>query len=117
MDPTTAGLVCAYLKKYQAHSQSSQGAPSVSLDKALLRAVQNGYIDLIHVLLADPRMDPSANNNRALQLAAQNGQEEATRVLLADPRVNPYNRALQQVLQRDQMDAISSSDPKHQRYS
>jgi hypothetical protein len=52
-------------------------------------ASENGHLEVVKLLLADPRVDPSDYNNIAIQAASKNGQLEVVRLLLSHPRVNP----------------------------
>ena len=53
------------------------------------RACQMGHIDIVRILLADPRVDPSDYDNFAIRKASQYGRFEVVKLLLADPRVDP----------------------------
>ena len=46
-------------------------------------------MDIIKILLTDPKADPSADNNRAIRLASENGHYEIVQLLLNDKRINP----------------------------
>jgi hypothetical protein len=41
--------------------------------RALVRAAENGHVDVVDCLLRHAMFDPSADGNRAIQLAAENG--------------------------------------------
>ena len=50
---------------------------------------EKGDIEIVELLLADPRVDPSANDNYAIELASQKGHDKVVELLLVDPRVDP----------------------------
>ena len=52
-------------------------------------AIIKGDIELVKLLLSDPRVDPSADNNFAIKKAAENGHYKIVKLLLNDPRVDP----------------------------
>jgi Ankyrin repeats (3 copies) len=63
-----------------------------SLEKcteALRWACEHGDIDIVRMLLADPRVDPSEASQDAIKWASNEGHMEIVRMLLADPRVDP----------------------------
>ena len=45
-------------------------------------ASENCRVDVVKLLLSDPRVDPSANDNYALRLAIQNGHKDVVKLLL-----------------------------------
>uniref|UniRef100_A0A6C0JVN8 Uncharacterized protein n=1 Tax=viral metagenome TaxID=1070528 RepID=A0A6C0JVN8_9ZZZZ len=60
-------------------------------------ASQNGHVEIVRLLLEDPRVDPSEFDNRALQNACSYHHLKVVKLLLTDPRVNPsasHNMAL-----------------------
>lgn len=48
-----------------------------------------GELEVIKLLLSDPRVDPSACENEAIRNATKNGHLEVVKLLLSDPRVDP----------------------------
>lgn len=58
-------------------------------------ASQNGYSDIIEMLLKDDRVNPIVHNNLPIAYAAENGHLDAVKVLMNDKRVDPsdYNNA------------------------
>jgi hypothetical protein len=48
-----------------------------------------GHVEVVKLLLADPRVDPSANDDEAFNDACMDGHVEIVTLLLADTRVNP----------------------------
>lgn len=52
------------------------------------KASKEGYIEIVKVLLSNPKVDPSVNNNEAIQMASNNGHVEIIKLLLNDPRVD-----------------------------
>jgi ankyrin repeat protein len=60
-----------------------------NLNDALVRAAENGHVDVIDYLLRHAMFDPSADGNCAIQLAAENGHLAVVERLLQDKRVDP----------------------------
>ncbi len=61
-------------------------------------ASEQGYLNIVNLLLQDPRVDPSASDNYALQFASANGHLGVINRLLEDSRVDPSasdNNAIQ----------------------
>ena len=56
---------------------------------AIRFASMEGHIEVVRLLLQDPRVDPSVSNNEAILNAVSNGHTEIVRLLLQDPRVDP----------------------------
>jgi hypothetical protein len=56
---------------------------------ALAEASENGHVEVVRLLLTDPRVDPSAQNNYAICGASENGYLKVVRLLVTDPRVDP----------------------------
>lgn len=50
---------------------------------------ENGYLEIVKLLLEDEQVDPSDDNNYALKLACESGHLEIVRLLLEDKRVDP----------------------------
>lgn len=55
-------------------------------------ACENGYIEVILVLLNDSRINPGANDSFPLRCAASYGNTDIIKILLKDGRVNPNDR-------------------------
>ncbi|KNC53544.1 uncharacterized protein AMSG_11644 [Thecamonas trahens ATCC 50062] len=62
--------------------------PSLDESLALTWAAKGGNIDVVNVLLADPRIDPGSSSS-ALSWAASRGDSDVVRALLAHPRTDP----------------------------
>jgi len=60
-----------------------------NLDVALVRAAENGHVDVVDYLIRHAMFDPSADGNRAIWLAAMKGHLAVVERLLLDPRVDP----------------------------
>jgi ankyrin repeat protein len=61
-----------------------------NLNDALVRAVENGHVDIVDYLICQNAMfDPSADGNRAIRLAAASGHLAVVERLLQDKRVDP----------------------------
>src|SRR3989304_3571773 len=66
------------------------GVDPVANDNYVIRwASHYGYLEVVQLLLQDPRVNPAANDNQAIRIASQNGHLEVVRLLLQDPRMNP----------------------------
>lgn len=63
--------------------------PSVNDNRCIQVASRVGTLEIVQILLSDPRVDPSANMNAAIQQAAVRKEQEVFEFLLADPRVDP----------------------------
>lgn len=57
-----------------------------------IEACKNGNLEVVRLLLNDPRVGPSAKDNYAIRLASYNGHLEVVRLLLSDSRVDPSAR-------------------------
>jgi hypothetical protein len=60
-----------------------------NLNDALVRAAQNGHVDVVDCLLRHAMFDPSVDGNRAIRQAAWNGHLAVVERLLQDRRVDP----------------------------
>lgn len=65
--------------------------PSAFGNAPIQWAAQYGHLEVIRLLLSDPRVDPSVEDNYAIQMAAQYDYLEVVRLLLSDQRVDPTN--------------------------
>jgi ankyrin repeat protein len=63
--------------------------PSDCNNAAICWASHNGHLEVVKLLLYDPRVDPSDCNNYAIRFASINGHYEVVKLLLTDPRVDP----------------------------
>jgi len=63
--------------------------PSIQNNHAIHIATSQNYIDLVRILLNDPRVDPSINHNWDIREACMNGYTEIVKMLLNDSRVDP----------------------------
>jgi len=61
--------------------------PSVRNNHAIGWASGNGRLEVVKLLLQDPRVDPSTYDNYAIQVASEKGRLEAVKLLLQDERV------------------------------
>jgi hypothetical protein len=61
----------------------------VNVHAALVRAAQNGHVDVVDCLLQYAMFDPSFNDNSAIRLAAHFGHLAVVERLLEDVRVDP----------------------------
>ncbi len=60
-----------------------------NLNDALVRAAENGHVDVVDCLLRHAMFDPSADDNYAIRLATENGHLAVVGRLLRDERVDP----------------------------
>jgi len=60
-----------------------------SIGNALHIATTNNYIELVKILLSDPRVDPSVYNNLNIRQSASYGHAEIVEMLLKHPVVDP----------------------------
>jgi len=63
--------------------------PGANGHKAIITAVEKGFIEIVRLLVDDPRVDPSINNDQPLKFAHKNGLAEIKAILLSDFRVDP----------------------------
>ena len=85
------------LEKGQAFTEGTLVDPSANNNDAIRCASWNGHVEVVKLLLNDPRADPSANNNYAICLASRGGHVDVVELLLDDPRIDPSddnNRAI-----------------------
>ena len=61
----------------------------INLDRCLEIASDDGQLEMVKILLKDPRVDPSDDNNNSIRRASKNGHLEIVKLLLQDPRVDP----------------------------
>jgi ankyrin repeat protein len=59
------------------------------IQEQFINASELGHLEVVTLLLQDPRVDPSASNNYAFQLASNKGHLAVVTLLLQDPRVDP----------------------------
>jgi len=80
-----------------------------ALNCAIRLASEHGHVDVVRLLLKDPRVDPSALDNYAIRLAGANGHVDVVRLLLKDPRVDPsakHNYAIYWASERGYVDVV-----------
>ena len=63
--------------------------PTMKDNIAIRLASDYGYLEMVKLLLADPKVDPGANNNEAIRYASIGGHTDVVKLLLADSRVDP----------------------------
>jgi len=62
---------------------------SFAVTCAICWASSSGHVDVVQLLLQDPRVDPSALDNWAICWASDRGHVEVVQLLLKDSRVDP----------------------------
>lgn len=55
-------------------------------------ASREGHVEIVKLLLEDPRVDPSIDHNTPIEYASYSGHSEVVKLLLSDPRVDPSDR-------------------------
>ena len=76
---------------------------SANNNYAIRYAAENGYADIVKLLLKDKRVDPAAGYNYAIRYAAANDHYDVVKLLLKDKRVDPsaqYNEIIKKLLRR-----------------
>ena len=66
-----------------------QTDPAFDNQFMLRYACSHGKLDIVNLLLQDPRVDPSVQDNAPIKIAAGNGFANIVQRLLQDPRVDP----------------------------
>lgn len=64
-------------------------------------AARNGYINIVRLLMKDPRVDPSAANNFALNWSYYGGHKDVAMLLLTDKRVRDKVDLMPKTRQKD----------------
>lgn len=62
--------------------------PSINSNEPFMRAVELGQVDMVQVLIGDPRVDPTDQNMRCITSAAVEGHADILRILFKDKRLN-----------------------------
>jgi ankyrin repeat protein len=60
--------------------------PTLNNNYAIRTASENGYAEIVRLLLKDGRADPANNNNDPIKRASSRGRTEVVRLLLEDGR-------------------------------
>jgi proteasome lid subunit RPN8/RPN11 len=76
------------LVRCHTHTQKQNPGAPCGCNVALVAACQEHHVEVVKLLLRDPRLDPSGDDNRAMR-AASNASDEITCTFLADERVDP----------------------------
>ena len=71
--------------------------PGDQHNQAIINAAQRDALDIVRILIADPRVNPADQNNQAIINAAEQDNLEIFQLLLADPRVDPSDQNNQAV--------------------
>ena len=72
-------------------------------------ASEYGNLEVVKMLLKDPRIDPSAYNKEAIRVALRNERLEVVKLLLQDPRVDPSakdNEAIRYASDNGQLEVV-----------
>jgi hypothetical protein len=83
-----AALVKKMLSHELPESTRRKIDPAAQENIAIRLAAQNGYAEVVKILLDDKRVDPADKKNFAIRAAAQNGHAEIVKTLFADERVS-----------------------------
>lgn len=62
--------------------------PAIDDNWAICHSSEEGYSEIVEVLLKDKRVEPSAYDNWSIGSAAQNGHLKVIKLLLSNPKVN-----------------------------
>lgn len=71
-------------------------APDAERNSAVQKASASGNVEMVKLLLSDPRVDASMDGNWALRVAANRGHIEVVKVLQDDIKVKAYATCLRQ---------------------
>jgi len=63
--------------------------PSLNDNEAIKVAAELGHMNIVEILIKDPRVNPAGQTNYAIRWAAKNGHTNTVVVLMNDTRVNP----------------------------
>lgn len=73
---------------YEVEELIKKGAnPAVNYNTPIISSSSRGDIDIVELLLSDPRVDPSDRNNQAIRNASNGGYNDVVELLLTDSRV------------------------------
>jgi hypothetical protein len=61
--------------------------PSDYVNMAIWKASANGHVEVVEVLLSNPRVDPSAKDNEAIRAASKGGHVEVVQLLSQHQKV------------------------------
>jgi ankyrin repeat protein len=92
--------VVKLLLDYKGDDQRKPVDPGANNNYAIGMACTLGgkHLDVVKLLLHDPRVDPSANDNRALKIACQEKHTKIVELLLTHPKVDP-NAAIENAIE------------------
>ncbi len=102
-------VLCNEIETVGYYLEDADINPAEENNLALRCACENGYVQMVKLLLTDSRVDPMQETENIddnedvinpLILACQYGHKEIVKLLIADPRVNPdeYRRAIQNAI-------------------
>lgn len=83
--------------------------PTTNNQYCIARAASNGNVEMVKLLLRDPRVKPEADENYALVDAAFEGHTQVVEILLKDPRVLPSvpnNNAIRMAAANEHLDIV-----------
>ena len=63
-------------------------------ESSLLYAVENGFTEIVEILIEHPRIDPAINFNAPLKCAKQFNHDDIVQILMAQPRVRKLDKAM-----------------------
>lgn len=76
-------------KLYYQLSQNIDCDISTLLNRCMLVASKNGYVEVVRALLRNDYVDPTVGHNYAIRYASGGGHVEVVEALLADERIDP----------------------------
>ena len=86
--------------------------PSEDNNIAIKRASNDGHLEVVKLLLKDPRVDPSAQDNCAIRWASDDEHLEVVELLLKDPRVQVKSYELNQNFHsKEQISKLKKTKP------
>jgi Ankyrin repeats (3 copies) len=77
--------IVSYMMKYIVDPADGENNDAIEI------ASFKGHLEIVELLLSDPRVDPSQNANNSLMDACAEGHLPVVERLLLDPRINPAN--------------------------
>lgn len=106
----TSSLECSRGDRLISNGKSeTEASVNHNPQDALFKASGIVNVELVRLVLRDPRVNPAHDNNRAIAVASENGHVEVVRLLLGDSRVNPAdnkNEVIQYALTHGHLEVV-----------